>query len=237
MAHPTTQYLTSEYLEHNPNWDVEDTPWKARLVAATLARNGIMPSSICEVGCGSGGCLAELRAIYPEAELSGFDIAPDAASFWTRYDGLNIHLEVGDALQKPSLKCDVLLMLDVIEHLADPHSFLAGLHGKANFYIFHIPLDLSAASVFREAPLLHVRNKVGHIHYFTKQLALSLLRESGYKIIDASYTQAAFTAPIRSWKTLIVRPLRRVMQILLGKDRVVRLLGGETLMVLAQCQD
>lgn len=237
MAHPTMQYLTSEYLEHNPNWDVEDTPWKASIVAATLARNGVMPTSICEVGCGSGGCLAELRAIYPEVELSGFDIAPDAASFWTRYDGLNIHFEVGDALQKPSLKCDVLLMLDVIEHLADPHSFLAGLHGKANYYIFHIPLDLSAASVFREAPLLYVRNKVGHIHYFTKQLALSLLRESGYKIIDASYTQAAFTAPIRSWKTLVVRPLRRVMQILLGKDRVVRLLGGETLMVLAQRQD
>lgn len=132
MAHPTMQYLTSEYLDHNPNWDVEDTPWKASIVAATLARNGIKPSSICEVGCGSGGCLAELRAIYPEAELSGFDIAPDAASFWTRYDGLNIHFEVGDALQRPSLKCDVLLMLDVIEHLADPHSFLAALHGKAN---------------------------------------------------------------------------------------------------------
>jgi hypothetical protein len=82
-----------------------------------------------------------------------------------------------------------------------------------------------------------VRNKVGHIHYFTKQLALSLLRESGYKIVDARYTQAAFTAPIRSWKTLIVRPLRRVMQVIFGKDRVVRLLGGETLMVLAQRQD
>ena len=81
-----------------------------------------------------------------------------------------------------------------------------------------------------------MRNKVGHIHYFTKQLALSLLKESGYKIIDVSYTQAAFTAPVRSWNTLIARPLRRMMFSLLGKDRGVRLLGGETLMVLAQCQ-
>lgn len=234
MAHPTSQYLTSEYLACNPTWDLEDTPWKARVVATVLARNGIQPFSVCEVGCGSGGCLAELRAIYPEAKLSGFDIAPDAALFWTQYDGLNIHFEVVDVLQKSTLKCDVLLMLDVIEHLADPHDFLAKLHGKANYYMFHIPLDLSAVSVFRETPLLYVRNKVGHIHYFTKQLALSLLKESGYKIIDASYTQAAFTAPARSWKTLIARPLRRIIYALLGKDCGVRLLGGETLIVLAQ---
>lgn len=236
MAHPTLQYLTQGYLEQNPTWDLKDTPWKAGIVAAALARNGIQPSSICEVGCGSGGCLAELRAIYPEAKLSGFDIAPDAAKFWARYDGLDIHFEVGEVVLKPSFNCDVLLMLDVVEHVPDPHDFLAKLCGKASYYLFHIPLDLSAVSVFRETPLMHVRKKVGHIHYFTKQLALSLLRESGYKIIDASYTQAAFLAPTRSWKTLVARPLRRILYILLGKDRGVRLLGGETLIVLAQVQ-
>lgn len=236
MAHPTLQYLSHEYLQQNPTWDLEDTPWKAGIVAAALARNGIEPSSLCEVGCGSGGCLAELRAIYPEAKLSGFDIAPDAASFWTRYDGLNIDFEVGNALEQSSLTCDVLLILDVVEHVADPHDFLAKLRGKAMYYVFHIPLDLSAVSVFRETPLLYVRSRVGHIHYFTKQLALSLISESGYKIIDASYTQAAFLAPTKSWKTLIARPLRRMIYILLGKDRGVRLFGGETLIVLAQAQ-
>lgn len=237
MTHQTSLYLTPEYLARNPTWDLEDTPWKASIVAAVMARNGIQPSSLCEVGCGSGGCLAELRAFYPGTELSGFDIAPDAALFWPRYEGLNIHFEVGDVLVMSSLKCDVLLMLDVIEHLPDPHAFLAGLHGKANFYVFHIPLDLSAVSVFRETPLMHVRSKVGHVHYFTKQLALSLLKESGFKVVDARYTQAAFTAPARSWKTLIARPLRRIMYSLLGKDRGVRLLGGDTLIVLAQSQD
>jgi hypothetical protein len=236
MAHPTSQYLTSEYLERNPTWDLEDTPWKANLVADILNKNLIKPESLCEVGCGSGGCLAELRRIYPKAELSGFDIAPDAASFWKHYDGLNICFEVGDILQKTTPKSDVLLILDVIEHVPDPHAFLNGLHGKAKYYVFHIPLDLSAASVFRETPLLYVRDKVGHIHYFTKQLALSLLRDSGYQIIDAHYTNAAFTAPVRSLKTIIARPLRRLVHVLLGKDRGVRLLGGETLIVLAQHQ-
>ena len=237
MAHPSEQYLSNEYLAHNPTWDMEDAPWKASIVAATLARNEINPSSICEVGCGSGACLAELRSIYPEALLSGYDIAPDAAQFWAQFEALNIQFEVSDIQQNQSLNCEVLMMLDVIEHLADPHSFLANLHQKADYYVFHIPLDLSAVSVFRESPLLYVRNKVGHIHYFTRQLALSLLRESGYEVIDASYTQAAFTAPSRSWKTLIARPLRRIIYTLLGKDRGVRLVGGETLIVLARSQE
>lgn len=234
MAHPTSQYLTKEYLERNPTWDVEDSPWKASIVVAALTRNAIQPSSICEVGCGAGGCLAELRTSYPDADLSGFDIAPDAAQFWKSYEALNIHFEVSDIQKKPTLKCDVLMLLDVIEHLADPHDFLEKLHGKAKYYVLHIPLDLSAMSVFRETPLLYVRNKVGHIHYYTKQLALSLLKESGYTVIDASYTQAAFSAPSRSWKTLIARPIRRIIYTLLGKDRGVRLLGGETLIVVAQ---
>jgi hypothetical protein len=236
MAHPSEQYFSNEYLAHNPTWDMEDAPWKAKIVAAALERNEVQPSSICEVGCGSGACLAELSSIYPAAELSGYDIAPDAAQFWKNYEALNIHFEVNDALNMASIDCEVLMMLDVIEHLADPHDFLSKLHGKAKYYVFHIPLDLSAVSVFRETPLLYVRNKVGHIHYFTKQLALSLLSESGYRIIDASYTQAAFTAPSRSWKMLIARPLRRLIYALFGKDRGVRLVGGETLIVLAQSQ-
>lgn len=234
MAHPAQQYLTSEYLERNPTWDLEDTPWKARTVAATLTRNKIEPTSICEVGCGSGGCLAELRKLYPQAELSGYDIAPDAAKFWPSYDDLDIHFELGDINQNSISKFDVILLLDVIEHVTDPHAFLTDLHGKAKYFILHIPLDLSAASVFRETPLLYARNKVGHIHYFTKHLALSLLEECGYRIIDASYTHAAATAPARSWKTFVARPIRRLVNALLGIDRGVLLLGGETLMVLVE---
>ena len=197
-------------------------------------RTGIIPSSVCEVGCGSGACLAELRSIYPAAELSGYDIAPDAAQFWANYEALNIQFEVNDVLSMKSLNCEVLMLLDVIEHLADPHAFLFALHGKAKYYVFHIPLDLSAVSVFREAPLLYVRNKVGHIHYFTQRLALSLLDESGYTVIEAGFTQAAFSAPSRSWKVLLARPLRWLVYVLFGKERGVRLVGGETLIVVAE---
>ena len=68
-----TRYLDGTYLAHNPEWDCSDAPWKAARVAEILKRNGISPTSICDVGCGSGHILAELRGQFPDARLYGFD--------------------------------------------------------------------------------------------------------------------------------------------------------------------
>jgi hypothetical protein len=79
---------------------------------------------------------------------------------------------------------------------------------------------------------MYARNKVGHIHYYTKDLALALLDECDYQIVDWFYTGAAFTSPQRTWKTRIASLPRRLVYAI-NKDAGVRLLGGETLMVLA----
>jgi len=31
MARPSLQYLNNEYLAHNPTWNMEDAPWKAKI--------------------------------------------------------------------------------------------------------------------------------------------------------------------------------------------------------------
>jgi len=123
--------------------------------------------------------------------------------------------------------------LDVFEHVPNPFDFLSQLQGRADYYVFHIPLDLNAISVIREAPLLYVREKVGHIHYYTKGLALALLEECGYQIMDWSYTGASFNAPQRALKTRLAQIPRHLVYAI-NKDMGVRLLGGETLMVLAK---
>jgi len=128
---------------------------------------------------------------------------------------------------------DAILLLDVLEHVTDPHQFLFDLKDKTDYLVIHFPLDLSALSVLRESPLLHVRRKVGHIHYFTKGLALELLEECGLEVIDWQYTGAAFSAPQRSLKTKVFSLFRRAVYTL-NKDLGVRLLGGETLMVLVK---
>src|SRR2546425_5941105 len=228
------RYLSGEYRQANPTWDQEDSPWKAALVRELIRASGIPAASIAEIGCGAGGVLAGLRPAFPQARLAGFDIAPDAARFWPQHAGAAIDYTLGDFFQASGeRRYDVILVLDVLEHLADPMDFLARLRPRAQHLILHIPLDLSALSVLREAPLLNARRKVGHIHYYTRALALALLDECGYEIVQARYTGAAFSAPRRHWQAVTMSLVRRIVYCL-GKDLAVRLLGGETLLVLAR---
>jgi SAM-dependent methyltransferase len=236
MTEPDQRYLTDDYVSQNPTWDMEDSPWKAALVSRILRSNGLVPTSICEVGCGAGSVLAELRTAYPEAKLYGYDIAPAAARFWPRHTASNIDFQVGDFATVNKRNYDALLLLDVIEHVRDPFAFLVGLRGSARYFVLHIPLDLSAISVVREEPILEVRRRVGHIHYYTKALALSLLEESGFKVIQWEYSGAAFNAPRRTWKSKVAAA-PRWLAFRLNRDLGVRALGGETLVVLAVAQD
>jgi len=227
------RYLSGEYLEHNPFWDQQDSPWKVDQVIQMLRRNQLAPTSIAEIGCGAGAILAGLRGYLPDAALYGFDIAPGAAGFWSRHAAAGVEFTLGDFFQRSHRKYDLLLIIDVLEHLANPFEFLSRLRGHAEHYLFHIPLDLSAVSVLRERPLLRVRAKVGHLHYYTKGLALATLGESGHRIVDSHYTGAGFTAPQRGWLTKLASLPRRVVHAM-AKDSGVRLLGGETLMVLTR---
>jgi SAM-dependent methyltransferase len=236
MSAPDDRYLTDDYVTQNPSWDLEDSPWKASLVKRILDQNGTSPSSICEVGCGAAYVLAELAKMFPQAELFGYDIAPAAARFWPQHESVGIHLTVGDFLTLNRRTYDVILLLDVIEHVRDPSTFLVGLREMARLHVLHIPLDLSALTVLREKPLLSARRKVGHIHSFTKNLALAMIQESGFRIIHWEYTRAAFVAPRPTWKSRAAMLPRWLAQ-RLNKDFGVRALGGETLMVLAEAAD
>ena len=195
----------------------------------------LSPNKIVEVGCGAGGVLAEIGKAFPQARLHGFDIAPGAARFWPQHASSNIEFMQGDFFAQGDEHYDLMLVLDVVEHVANPFEFLTRLHGRAHYHIFHFPLDLSAINVLRKTPLMYVRNKVGHIHYYTKDLALALLEECDYWILDWFYTGAAFTAPQRTWKTRLASLPRRLAYAI-NKDAGVRLLGGETLMVLASAR-
>lgn len=233
MTLPYDKYTSDEYLKLNPSWDIEDAPWKAVMVSDILKSSGVTPDSICEVGCGAGGVLASLRRAYPRSELYGYDIAPAASQFWHRHAVEHINFQLGDFFTLNRKKYDVILLLDVIEHLMDPFTFLHNLSGLARYYIFHIPLDLSALSVLRESPILKIRQKVGHINYFTKNLALKLLQECEFEVLQWKYSNAAFNSPQRTWKTVLAS-IPRFIAYFLNKDWGVRALGGETLFVLSQ---
>lgn len=149
---------------------------------------------------------------------------------------MKLEFHLGDFHTINKQKYDVLLMLDVFEHVRDPFTFLESSIPYATYFVFHIPLDLSASSVLRTQPLLQSRKKVGHLHFFTKDLALETLQDCGYKVIEWRYTGASLSSPNRSWKTRLASLPRRLAYTV-NRDFGVRLLGGETLLVLAKPTD
>ena len=230
---PYEIYESGDYLASNPTWDLEDSPWKASKVLSILKKHNIKPKTICEIGCGAGGVLGAIQDELTHTKLTGFDIAPDAEKFWKELRDSGIDLNVGDFFKLSKKSYEAVLLLDVLEHVANPHQFLMDIKHRAEYLVIHFPLDLSALSVLREKPLLYVRNKVGHIHYFTKGLAIELLKECGYEVIDFQYTGATFSAPQRGIKTKLFSWFRRLIYSI-NKDMGVRLLGGETLIVLSK---
>lgn len=227
---PARFYLDGDYADINPSWDTDDSAWKAKLVADLLEEQDLHPASVAEVGCGAGAVLAALQQRLPTAKLQGWDIAPAAERFWSHHSG--IQFTRGDFLAAQHEAFDLVLLLDVIEHVANPHDFLTRLRPHGAHLVLHFPLDLSVASVLRETPLLKQRRGVGHIHYFTRGLALELLAECGYVVVAERYGDA-HRRPHASLGGKLAGLVRRCV-FALGRDFGVRLLGGDTLLVLAR---
>ena len=234
MSNVESRYYDGTYLAENPDWDRKDAPWKAVQVASILSDNNIEPYTVCEVGCGSGDVLVHLQKALPSVKMTGYDISPQVAQFWEQHhEGGGVEFQLGNFHEINQIKYDVLLMLDVFEHIRDPFSFLENSRRHATHFVFHVPLDLSASAIFRGYPLINVRKKVGHLHYYTKDLALSILLDTGYEVLDWRYTGASLNSPNRSLKTRFAALPRRIAYAV-NKDFGVRLLGGETLLVLAK---
>jgi hypothetical protein len=231
-AHVEVRYLSASYITEHPSWALGDFAWKAGKVLELLKANFIVPKSMVDVGCGPSGVLMQMIDAYPNASLSGYDIAPHAERFWVVPRDAVVDLVDGNYLDSSVTTQDVKHLLDVVEHPQDQSSFLSKLKGRAKHYFFHFPLDLSAVSVLRESSLLFVSDKVGHVQHYTRGLALALLNEYGYQVGDARFTGAAFNTPRRGWKTILPQIPHR-LAFALNQDRGVRFFDGETLTVLA----
>lgn len=227
-------YTSGEYFEKNPTWDVEDSPWKAKQILRIIGRNNIMPQTICEVGCGAGEILIQLQKnMSKEKEFWGYEISAQAFELCKKKNNERVHYKLADILEEKNVFFDLILLIDVIEHLEDYFAFLREIKHKSQYKILHIPLELSAQAIMRGSPIMNSRKLVCHLHYFTKETALQILEDVGYEILDYFYTASSIEAPLRSIKTYLARLPRRIL-FAIHKDFAVRLLGGRSLMVLAK---
>ncbi len=187
-------YRSGEYLETTQTWHAEDSPWKAEQILRIISNNGIHPDNIAELGCGAGVILRELseKEYLRDVQFKGYDISPQAIALCEANAGERVSFFCQDLLSdNASDHFDVLLVIDVFEHVRDHMGFLEKCRGKAEHKIYHIPLDIHVSSVLRNA-FIDGRYSLGHLHYFTADSAIATLEDTGHDIVDYFYTNAAF---------------------------------------------
>lgn len=155
------------------------------------------PTRILEIGCGAGATLAWLKQRWPGAETVGVDgHAPLKATLEKRLDRALIH-DLEQPL--PDLgRFDLILALDVLEHLRDPEGVLERLvkssladggavivsvPNLAHHRILR-PLVLKRQFRYTEDGLLDRT----HIRWFTEESALGMMGHAGLTVTDGVMT-------------------------------------------------
>lgn len=227
-------YSNGEYLKQNPTWHEEDSIWKASQVQVMLEKHALKLRSVAEIGCGFGEVIAQLRQNLPgEIEFHGYDISQPAITHAKQKECSRLHYHNCDLLRETTVY-DLLLVIDVVEHVPDYFGFLEGCRKAAKYKLYHIPLEIHVSAVAR-AMFLRSRQLVGHIHYFTAETALATLADTGHKVIDYFYTDTAIGCVKYhpSVKTTLANIPRKLLAGV-SKPWASRLLGGYSLMVLAE---
>lgn len=229
-----SMYEDGTYLSNNPTWHQEDSAWKAAQVTKIIRKNGLTLGSIGEIGCGAGEVLCELDNNLSNQGIQylGYEISPQAHAICITKSRENLKFQCEDLLTLDTPRMDLVMALDVFEHVEDYMGFLRKLKEKAKYKVFHIPLDLSVQSVLRSRPIMNARQSVGHLHYFTKETALATLQDTGYRIVDYTYTSGAIELTRGRGAALLKLP--RKLLFMISPDLAARILGGFSLLVLAE---
>jgi hypothetical protein len=226
-------YLDGEYGQKNPTWHVEHSAWKAGYIMQAMAFLPCPPATICEIGCGAGEILRQLDlslAGSGAVELVGYDVSPQAIALAREREGSRLSFVLGDS-NSDGRHFDLLLGIDVIEHMEDAFAFLRNIRTKADYFVFHIPLEISCEHILRGF-VMESRKLYGHIQQYTRETALATLQECGYTILQHFYTPNYECMPDNG-HTRITKRLRRMI-FALHRELSPRLISGCSLMVLAR---
>lgn len=136
---------------------------------------------LLEIGCAYGFFLAEAEPYY---DVVGIEISEDAAEF-CRQRGLHVHTGVPDENSLSQLGgIDVIVLLDVIEHLPSPQETLTlcQRHLNSGGVIVITTGDFASIYARLSGPHWRLMTPPQHLWYFTPESMRRLSRSLGLKL-------------------------------------------------------
>jgi len=163
---------------------VEDGMWWYRaLHARVLEALGRPQGRILDVGCGTGGFLARLKATWPDAEATGLEYNPGAATRARAKS--NVSVANGSVLTMPfaDASFEAVTSMDVLCHAAvEPATALAEMR-RVLVPGGRLVLNLPAFQWLLSAH----DHRVHNVRRFTTSEAARMLTEVGFSVVTARY--------------------------------------------------
>jgi 2-polyprenyl-3-methyl-5-hydroxy-6-metoxy-1,4-benzoquinol methylase len=159
-----------------------------------LSGRSITGQLVLDVGCG----WAQALAFFQErgAKCFGFDPAPEAVEH-ARGVGLDVRRAGMESLDVfPGQKFDVVTLLNVLEHLADPVATMREIHAKVlkpgGILVIEVPNEFNAFQVCGQK--IHGLREwwvspPAHLNYFSNESLCKLLSGTGFEV---QVTEATF---------------------------------------------
>jgi SAM-dependent methyltransferase len=152
---------------------------------------------VLEIGCGSGSTMRWLRNQRTLQHAIGIELFSDAAERATSTFDSVLTGDI-ETMVLPEDKFDLIIALDVLEHLIDPWSVVARLHSvlrpdgaivvslpNVGHYSVSVPLAMRGKWNYAEDGLLDRT----HLRFFTRRTAIDLLTCSGLVMDKIEYVR------------------------------------------------
>lgn len=162
-----------------------------------LSAIGARTGRLLEPGCGSGRFVRTLKQQRPDLEAHGCDISPDAIS-QARSDGDGVTYTMGSLSHLPYCggEFDIVIVMDVLEHLHQPESGVAELSRvlrRGGLLHALVPCEGQPGTLhwamWKLDLAADLKERHGfHVQRFTRSGVLKLLATSGLAVQRVSYS-------------------------------------------------
>lgn len=166
--------------------------------------------NVLDIGCGDIYVISKLSDAFPQINFYAIDIAFTPEIIETlKAEAGSKKIFLFNSLQEAELritgKADLVLLLDVVEHIADDKLFLSDLH-KNNLITNQTHLMITVPA-FQSLFCSH-DHFLGHYRRYTNRTLLATLKETGYSKIKLGYFFSVLVPPriLQVLKEKVIKP-------------------------------
>jgi SAM-dependent methyltransferase len=158
---------------------------KANSIEQLLNNHGIHPTTLMELGCGTGAVIRECQTRGLAQRYIAADYSTEALQYLkgstTNIETICTDITVPGTLPR---QVDVVIVSHVLEHLEAPAVFLQSLrHIEFSYLIAEVPLEDLFAGRLKSRIWDRTRNISGHVQFFTAPSFRRLLACNGFSVI------------------------------------------------------